>query len=422
MTTLASRRKRPLDASHFHGPQRHRRHRLGLCAGAFPSPPIPPEAAFDMGGIFSAFLRCKPRDRDDDDGGLGWYRGLVDGRSRDLTVATTTDDDAGFGPLVVTRRVGDPRKAALEAAAARPRERRVPYYKGALERARSHDKRLGELASQVNVEEEKLAELRKAAEPPKEFVGECEDHNSLVVDLSELFTPLTEEEENEVQKCLFGRGSSTEILVQHEPSNIEVSREKFRCLRPTAWLNDEVINLYLELLKERETREPKRFLKCHFFNTFFYKKLACGKNGYDYKSVKRWTTRRRLGYELIECDKIFVPVHKDIHWCLAIMNMKEKTFQYLDSLGGVDHRVSRVLARYIAEEVKDKSNKEIDISSWHEELVDYIPLQQNMWDCGMFMLKYIDFHSRGLSMSFSQENMEYFRKRTVMEILRLRAD
>uniref|UniRef100_A0A0A9EY82 Ubiquitin-like protease family profile domain-containing protein n=1 Tax=Arundo donax TaxID=35708 RepID=A0A0A9EY82_ARUDO len=102
--------------------------------------------------------------------------------------------------------------------------------------------------------------------------------------------------------------------------------------------------------------------------------------------------------------------------------MKENTFQYLDSLGGMDSNVSRVLAQYIAEEVKDKSNKVIDTSSWHEELVDYIPLQQNGWDCGMFMLKYIDFHSRGLSLSFSQEHMGYFRKRTAKEILRLRAD
>ena len=34
-------------------------------------------------------------------------------------------------------------------------------------------------------------------------------------------------------------------------------------------------------------------------------------------------------------------------------------------------------ARYIAEEVKDKSNKVIDTSSWHEEIVDDITLQQN---------------------------------------------
>lgn len=32
--------------------------------------------------------------------------------------------------------------------------------------------------------------------------------------------------------------------------------------------------MYLELLKEREKREPKKFLKCHFFNTFFYKKVG----------------------------------------------------------------------------------------------------------------------------------------------------
>lgn len=31
--------------------------------------------------------------------------------------------------------------------------------------------------------------------------------------------------------------------------------------------------MYIELLKEREQREHNRFLKCHFFNTFFYKKV-----------------------------------------------------------------------------------------------------------------------------------------------------
>lgn len=36
----------------------------------------------------------------------------------------------------------------------------------------------------------------------------------------------------------------------------------------------QVINVYLELLKERERREPKKFLNCHFFNTFFYKKVG----------------------------------------------------------------------------------------------------------------------------------------------------
>ncbi|XP_015690603.1 ubiquitin-like-specific protease ESD4 [Oryza brachyantha] len=223
-------------------------------------------------------------------------------------------------------------------------------------------------------------------------------------DLSELFTPLAHEEEREINNILCSSDQSKQIIVMHGPSSIEITKEIIRCLRPGCWLNDEVINLYLELLKERAERDSKKFLKCHFFNTFFYNKLACGEAGYDYQSVRRWTAR--LGYGLLECEKIFVPIHRGVHWCLAIINMKDKTFQYLDSLGCVDHGVLRIL---------------VDTSSWLE-ISDYIPLQQNRWDCGMFMLKFIDFHSRGVGLYFNQENMEYFRKRTAKEILRLRVD
>ncbi|XP_037488753.1 ubiquitin-like-specific protease 1A [Triticum dicoccoides] len=245
--------------------------------------------------------------------------------------------------------------------------------------------------------------------------------DSLEEDLSELFAPLTNEEESEVNNLLNGSSHSKKVIVLHKPSNIEITKEKLWCLRPRGWLNDEVINLYLELLKERAEREPNRFLKCHFFNTFFYKKLACGKTGYDYQSVRRWTTPNKLGYRLAECEKIFIPVHRDVHWCLAIIDMKEETFHYLDSLGGKDSAVLRILARYIVDELKDKNDIEIDTSSWREVSV-HIPLQHNGWDCGMFMLKFIDFYSRGLILSFSQEHMEYFRRRTAKEILRLRAD
>jgi hypothetical protein len=30
--------------------------------------------------------------------------------------------------------------------------------------------------------------------------------------------------------------------------------------------------------------------------------------------------------------QIFVPVHRNAHWCLAVINMKDKTLQYLESL------------------------------------------------------------------------------------------
>lgn len=41
--------------------------------------------------------------------------------------------------------------------------------------------------------------------------------------------------------------------------------------------------------------------------------------------------------------QIFVPIHKDMHWCLAVINIKDEKFQYLDSLGGMDVQVLKVL-------------------------------------------------------------------------------
>jgi sentrin-specific protease 1 len=236
----------------------------------------------------------------------------------------------------------------------------------------------------------------------------------------EPFVPLTEEEEAEVERSF--NSNRRKVLVAHKNSNIEITGEILQCLRPGAWLNDEVINVYLELLKEREKREPQKFLKCHFFSTFFYNRLISGKNGYDYNSVRRWTSQKKLGYSLIECDKIFVPIHKEIHWCLAVINKKEGKFQYLDSLGGMDDEVLEVLARYFVDEVKDKSGKDINVSSWKQEFVEDLPVQKNGFDCGMFMIKYADFYSRGLGLCFNQGHMSYFRQRTAKEILKLRAN
>lgn len=284
---------------------------------------------------------------------------------------------------------------------------------------RSFSTKLSSLGFEIKTTEAHWQSLRLQKPKEKEKLEELKKPEENV--LHEPFVELTEEEEVEVKRA-FSSSNRKKILVTHDNSNIEITGEILQCLRPGAWLNDEVINVYLELLKERERREPKKYLNCHFFNTFFYKKLIGGRNGYDYKAVRRWTTQKKLGYGLLECDKIFVPIHKEVHWCLAIINKKDKSFQYLDSLGGRDHQVLRVLARYFADEVKDKSGQEIDVSSWELDFVEDLPEQQNGFDCGVFMIKYADFYSRGLGLQFSQENMPYFRRRTAKEILKLRAD
>ncbi|MCL7030526.1 hypothetical protein MKW94_014329 [Papaver nudicaule] len=259
------------------------------------------------------------------------------------------------------------------------------------------------------------SDLRKRLIHAKEHLKKSEEG------FNESFVPLTEVEQRQVSVA-FQNSNRHKILVTHQNSNIDITGQVLQCLKPGGWLNDEVINVYFGLLKEREQREPEKFLKCHFFNTFFYTKLISGGNGYDFISVRRWTTQRKIGYGLLECDKIFVPIHTTIHWCLAVIDKKNRKFQYLDSLKGTDYQVLKNLARYYKDEVKDKTGKDINTNSWTFECAHDIPHQENGSDCGMFMMKYADFYSRDLALWFSQKDMPYFRKRTVKEILSLKAE
>ncbi|XAR48696.1 Ulp1 peptidase [Bertholletia excelsa] len=227
----------------------------------------------------------------------------------------------------------------------------LPTHRKLHQSAERRNGKLSSLKFQIKLNERKRAELQ-LRRPERRL----EEEDVLKEVLHEPFVPLTEEEEAEVSRA-FSNSNRRKVLVTHENSNIEITGQLLQCLRPGAWLNDEVINVYLELLKEREKRDPKKFLKCHFFNTFFYKKLISGRNGYDFRAVRRWTTQKKLGYGLIECDKIFVPIHKEIHWCLAVINKKDEKFQYLDSLRGLDTEVLKKLATYLWKRLRTRAEK-----------------------------------------------------------------
>lgn len=67
----------------------------------------------------------------------------------------------------------------------------------------------------------------------------------------------------------------------------EVSSRDLQFLGPGKWLNDEIINFYGALLMERAEKEGKR--KVHFFNSFFFSKMA--KDGYEKSKIGRWTKK-----------------------------------------------------------------------------------------------------------------------------------
>jgi Ulp1 family protease len=58
---------------------------------------------------------------------------------------------------------------------------------------------------------------------------------------------------------------------------VEVRSSDLRHLSPGEFLNDTVIDFKLKkLADELQAKEPELRARCHFFNTFFYKKLIQG--------------------------------------------------------------------------------------------------------------------------------------------------
>lgn len=145
---------------------------------------------------------------------------------------------------------------------------------------------------------------------------------------------LSEEDLREVDSIL--TELTTQVLV--EIDGIQLTPQLLSCLRPSEWLNDEVINAYMSLLNSRSRRlteieltseqilNRSRPLKCHFWNTFFYPALtgetSTGKrDGYDYSRVKKWSLRKKI--DIFALDLVFFPLHiHKVHWALGCVDIK----------------------------------------------------------------------------------------------------
>ena len=215
---------------------------------------------------------------------------------------------------------------------------------------------------------------------------------------------LTPEQESEIDQILSSPYSQTLV----DAHNIAITRKDLDTLRGLNWLNDEIINFYLQMIVAR-SKENDNWPNVYAMNTFFLPKLM--KTGYD--SIKRWTRK----IDIFSYDILLVPVHLDVHWCLAIINLKKKGVFFYDSMGSDKNDILKALLKYLQSEHKNKKNSDFDTSDFHLENVKEIPKQMNGSDCGMFTLKYAEYLSRNASITFTQEDMPYFRRRMVYEIV-----
>uniref|UniRef100_A0A8D2MIW7 Ubiquitin-like protease family profile domain-containing protein n=1 Tax=Zonotrichia albicollis TaxID=44394 RepID=A0A8D2MIW7_ZONAL len=218
--------------------------------------------------------------------------------------------------------------------------------------------------------------------------------------------PFFQAMESEISAA-FDSGEPEDILSR--AFKLTVTREDICTLQPLGWLNDRIMNFYMGLLVERSKKEG--YPAVYAFNTFFYSKLSST----SHKGVKKWTK----DVDIFEHDVIFVPIHLRIHWTLLVIDLREKTIKYFDSLGQKGDHICKTVLKYLEEESREKRNIELTASEWtlHSMGTEEIPQQNNGNDCGVFVCKFADFISRDKPIIFTPEHMPYFRRKMVWEII-----
>ncbi|EGT51593.1 hypothetical protein CAEBREN_10473 [Caenorhabditis brenneri] len=193
-----------------------------------------------------------------------------------------------------------------------------------------------------------------------------------------------------------------------EAFSIEIYRKDLLTLSGLHWLNDNIINYYLQLICDRSVQNPE-YPKTYAFNTFFYTNIITK----GYASVKRWTRK----VDIFSYEIILVPVHLGMHWCMAVIDMVERKIEFYDSLYDGNTAVLPALKKYIAEESADKKKVQFDFTDWEIYQMEEIPRQQNGSDCGVFSCQFGEWASRRQAPRFTQKNMPYYRKRMAYEIV-----
>ncbi|NXJ01781.1 SENP5 protease, partial [Psophia crepitans] len=167
------------------------------------------------------------------------------------------------------------------------------------------------------------------------------------------------------------------------------------------WLNDQIINMYGELIMDAVPE------KVHFFNSFFHRQLVTK----GYNGVKRWTKKVDLFKKVL----LLIPIHLEVHWSLITVNIPNRIISFYDSQGIHFKFCVENIRKYLLTEAKEKNHPEF-LQGWQTAVTKCIPQQKNDSDCGVFVLQYCKCLALDQPFQFSQEDMPRVRKRIYKEL------
>ncbi|KAL4566075.1 hypothetical protein LXL04_030185 [Taraxacum kok-saghyz] len=220
---------------------------------------------------------------------------------------------------------------------------------------------------------------------------------------------------------------------------VSISKRDVDLLLPDTFVNDTIIDFYIKYLKNKIMPEDRQ--RFHFFNSFFFRKLADpDKESLDtlegktaFQRVKKWTRK----VNLFEKDFVFIPVNYNYHWSLIVTChlgeiatckdedvaelIKVPCVLHMDPIRGSHTGLKGLMQSYLKEEWKGRQQEASeDISSRFDNLRFIsleLPQQPNSFDCGLFLLHYaqlfleqapINFNPFKITKSVSFLNTDWF--------------
>ncbi|XP_022731497.1 probable ubiquitin-like-specific protease 2B isoform X2 [Durio zibethinus] len=192
---------------------------------------------------------------------------------------------------------------------------------------------------------------------------------------------------------------------------VSISKRDVDLLQPETFINDTIIDFYIKYLKNQKPEERQRF---HFFNSFFFRKLAdldkdpssISDGRAAFLRVHKWT--RKL--DMFGKDYIFIPINFNLHWSLIVIchpgevagfkdedldkSSKVPCILHMDSIKGNHAGLKNLVQSYLWEEWKERHKETSeDLSSKFLNLRFVsleLPQQENSFDCGLFLLHYLE--------------------------------
>ncbi|KAJ1434721.1 hypothetical protein B484DRAFT_303010, partial [Ochromonadaceae sp. CCMP2298] len=128
---------------------------------------------------------------------------------------------------------------------------------------------------------------------------------------------------------------------------------------------------------------------------------------YTYGNIQRWSKK----FDFFHAEKVVIPInHSNKHWVLVVVFPQRKEVWFYDSMSGVESkrylgRISQFLEDLWKEKIQAVAMKEqglvFNLSEWKFEVAD-TPKQNNGYDCGVFLIRYVEYIIEDLPIVFDR--------------------